>query len=148
MPKGGPRKGAGRPKGSITRVSVAARAAEAQKGLLPHEWLAKVGRGEPIEQSRWEIERDEETGKEISRKVVTEMIYPPFEIRQDCWKAAAPFLAPKLAVQTIDLNAKHSFEKATDAELDAKLASLGVLSAVTATTAEKAQAGDGEGEEE
>ena len=102
MAGGGPRKGAGRPVGSTNRVTVAAREAARETGLLPHEWLLKVSRGEPIEQKRWNIIRDD-AGQEISRELVTEIVYADFGTRMDAAKAAAPFYAPRLATQTVSV---------------------------------------------
>ena len=95
--------GSGRAKGSTQKVSRMARAAAAASGLLPHEWLLAVSRGEPIPHKRWEIKRDK-NGKEISRTLVEEILYADFPTRVDAAKAAAPFYAPKLATQTISVN--------------------------------------------
>lgn len=97
---GGKRPGAGRKKGAVTKVTAATRAAAMQTGLLPHEWLLKVARGEEIEQKRWKVKFDKQ-GNEVSRELITEMIHPDFTTRTDCAKAAAPYYAPRLAVQTI-----------------------------------------------
>lgn len=84
------------------------RIAAAESGLLPHEWLLKVSRGDGILHHRVVIKYDR-TGKEIERTVVEEVVYADFTTRVDAAKAAAPFFAPKLAVQTItpvsDMNA-------------------------------------------
>ena len=99
---GGPRKGAGRPVGAVNRVAKEAIAAAKAEGILPHEWLLNVVRGEPVEQKRWKIERDEH-GKEISRELVTELVYPDFPVRMDAAKAASPYYAPRLATQTVSV---------------------------------------------
>lgn len=100
MAVGGARPGAGRPKGRITSVSAKARAEAAESGLLPHEWLLKVSRGEPVEQKRWKIIYDKQ-GNEKSRELITEEVYADFPTRLDAAKAAAPFYAPRLAVQQV-----------------------------------------------
>ena len=120
---GGPRKGAGRPVGAVNSVTKEAIAAAKAEGILPHEWLLNIVRGEPIEQRRWKIELDE-NGKEVGRELVTELIYPDIPMRQDSAKAAAPFYAPKLASQTVDMNATMGVHKLSDEEIDAKLSVL------------------------
>lgn len=102
MAVGGARPGAGRPKGTLAKVTAKAREAAMETGLLPHEWLLKVSRGEPIEQKRWVVQYDK-TGKEKSRELITEEVYADFPTRIDAAKAAAPFYAPKLAVQTVNV---------------------------------------------
>lgn len=75
--------------------------AEAKKaGLLPHEWLLKVSRGEPIPHMQWHIKYDKK-GEEISRELVEIAVYADFATRIDAAKAAAPFFAPKLAPQPV-----------------------------------------------
>lgn len=107
MPVGGARPGAGRPKGSKQKVTAQAREAAMETGLLPHEWLLKVSRGEPIEQKRWVIVYDK-NGKEKSRELVTDEVYADFPTRIDAAKAAAPFYAPKLAVQQVNVKGGDS----------------------------------------
>ena len=102
MAKGGRQPGAGRPKGAISKVSAAEARAAAESGLLPHEWLLKVSRGEGIEHTRWNITRDED-GNEISRELVSEIVYAEFPIRIDAAKAASPFYAAKLTAQAISI---------------------------------------------
>lgn len=102
MPVGGARPGAGRPKGRTNSVSAEARKAAAASGLLPHEWLLKVSRGEPIEQKRWVVVYDKD-GKEKSRELVTEEVYADLPTRIDAAKAAAPYYAPRLAVQNVSV---------------------------------------------
>lgn len=100
MARGGARPGGGRPKGSLAKVTAKAREAAMETGLLPHEWLLKVSRGEPVEQKRWKIIYDKQ-GNEKSRELITEEVYADFPTRLDAAKAAAPFYAPKLAVQQV-----------------------------------------------
>jgi len=73
-----------------------------ETGLLPHEWLLKVSRGEPIQQKRWKDIVDED-GAVIDRELVEDTLYPTFDIRMDAAKAAAPFYAPRLATQTVSV---------------------------------------------
>jgi len=99
---GGPGRGGGRKPGSVNRLAKDAIVAAKATGVLPHEWLLSVARGEPIAHKRWDIKRDE-NGKEISRELVDEVIYPDFPVRMDAAKSAAPFYAPRLATQTVSV---------------------------------------------
>lgn len=100
MARGGAQPGSGRPKGAVSKVTAKAKLVAMETGLLPHEWLLKVSRGEPIEQKRWKITYDAK-GNEKSRELITEEVYADFPTRIDAAKAAAPFYAPKLAVQQV-----------------------------------------------
>lgn len=102
MAVGGARPGSGRKKGTLAIVTAKARGAAMLTGLLPHEWLLKVSRGEPVLQRSWRIKTDK-NGKELSRVLVEEQFYADFPMRVDAAKAAAPFYAPKLAVQNISV---------------------------------------------
>ena len=102
MAVGGPRPGSGRPKGSVTKVTAKAREAAAETGLLPHEWLLKVSRGEGIKQKRWVVKYDAK-GNEKSRDLIEEEVYADFPTRIDAAKAASPYYAPRLAVQTVSV---------------------------------------------
>jgi len=102
MAVGGARAGAGRPKGTLAKVTSKAREAAAKTGLLPHEWLLKVSRGEGIKQKRWVVKYDAK-GVEKSRDLIEEEVYADFPTRIDAAKAASPFYAPRLAVQTVSV---------------------------------------------
>ena len=91
---------AGRPKGAICKVTAGAARAAAETGLLPHEWLLKVSRGEGIEHTRWNITKDED-GNEIALELIAEVVYADFPMRIDAAKHAAPFYAAKLTAQSI-----------------------------------------------
>ena len=125
MARGGPRPNSGRPKGSLAIVTAKAREAAMATGLLPHEWLLKVSRGEPIEQKRWKVTYDK-LGNEKTRELVVEEYYADFATRVDAAKAAAPFYAPKLAAQTmtVGVNGSMGLHNLSDDELNQKLASL------------------------
>lgn len=74
----------------------------AQKsGVLPHEWLLNVMRGEPIMQKRLVEYTDGQSGITALR-VIEEPYYPPPEFRLEAAKAAAPYYAPKLAVKVVE----------------------------------------------
>jgi hypothetical protein len=102
MAVGGARAGAGRPKGTLAKVTAKAREAAAKTGLLPHEWLLKVSRGEGIKQKRWVVKYDAK-GNEKSRDLIEEEVYADFPTRIDAAKAASPYYAPRLAVQTVSV---------------------------------------------
>jgi hypothetical protein len=117
---GGARPGAGRKKGTLAKVTAKSREAAQAVGMLPHEWLLSVARGDPIEQKRWKIKYDK-SGNEVSRELITEMIYPDAAMRTDCAKAAAPYYAPRLAVQTIGVQNNSDVVAKTLKELAEKL---------------------------
>ena len=102
MAVGGARAGAGRPKGTLAKVTAKAREAAAETGLLPHEWLLQVSRGEGIKHKRWVIKYDAK-GNEKSRDLIEEEVYADFPTRIDAAKAASPYYAPRLAVQTVSV---------------------------------------------
>jgi len=102
MPAGGARPGGGRLKGRKQTVSNQAREEAAAAGLLPHEWLLKVARGEPIPHKQWKIIYDKK-GNELSRELVEVEVYADFATRIDAAKAAAPYYAPRLATQQVKL---------------------------------------------
>lgn len=109
MPRGGARPGAGKPKGTIqgpigpTTEVRNRRQAAAETGLLPHEWLLKVSRGEGIEHTYYKIEYNK-NGTVKEKKIVTELVFADFATRIDAAKAAAPYYAPKLALQQVNVN--------------------------------------------
>lgn len=135
MAQGGARPGGGRPKGAVQKITTRAREAAAETGLLPHEWLLKVSRGEPIEQKRWKVTYDK-LGNEKSRILVTEEYYADFCTRVDAAKAAAPFYAPKLAAQTVTMApVTLGVHNLSDDELNSKLSLL--MDEVAASSAPK-----------
>ena len=80
--------GAGRPPGAVSRMSREAREKAALTGELPHEFLLRIVRGEPI----FRIEVNSVTGmKEHKQEVYG------FEDRKDAAKAVAPYFAPKIS---------------------------------------------------
>ncbi len=103
MALGGARRGAGRPRGSVQKITTKAREEAMKAGLLPHEWLLKVSRGEGIVHKRWVVEYDAK-GNEKSKKLVEEEFYADFPTRIDAAKAAAPYYAPRLATQTVSIS--------------------------------------------
>ncbi|MCW6510966.1 hypothetical protein [Lichenifustis flavocetrariae] len=85
----------GRPKGAINRASKEQRERAAASGMLPHEFLLSVTRGEAI-------------GGYV----------PSFAERLEAAKAAAPFYAPKLSAVESTFVSKP-IEQMTDDELTA-----------------------------
>ena len=84
-----PRNKGGRPLGSLNKLAREARAKAAQTGLLPHEILLDIARGNPQKEC-W---TDPETGE-----IITKHLPPaPMEMRVDAAKAAAPYFAPKIS---------------------------------------------------
>ena len=102
MAGGGRQPGAGRPKGALSKVTAKAKQAAMETGLLPHEWLLKVSRGEGIKHKRWVVKYDAK-GNEKSRELIEEEVYADFPTRIDAAKAASPYYAPRLAVQTVSV---------------------------------------------
>lgn len=99
---GGARPGAGRRKGSVNSVTLESRAKAMETGLLPHEWLLSVMRGEPQKQKIL-FQTKDEAGIVISEEWIEKEYYPEFDVRVDCGKAAAPYYAPKLTFQEVDV---------------------------------------------
>jgi hypothetical protein len=117
-------------------MTLRAREAAMAAGLLPHEWLLKVSRGEPVEQKRWKVTYDK-LGNEKSHELVVEQYYADFCTRVDAAKAAAPFYAPKLAAQTVSLGVSGAvgLHNLSEEELNNKLAQL--MGEVAASTPSK-----------
>lgn len=86
----------GRQKGTPNRKNAETIARATEAGMLPHEFLAAIARGEMI--------GDHE---------------PTFEERMDAAKAAAPFFAPKLASTQVTASITRSHEDMLD-ELDSE----------------------------
>lgn len=114
----------GRPKGVRTKIATQAKLEAAQAGLLPHEWLLKVARGEPVPHTKWKITYHAKTGVELKRELVHEEYYADFGVRIDAAKAAAPFYAPRLATQTVTVHGNLGLTKLTDDELKDELLTL------------------------
>lgn len=91
--RGGARAGAGRKRGGINAMSKAARDAAAKTGMLPHEILMRLGRGEQVPGfSAKAPEGEAKSGK----KAKAAPLVLTLEQRIDCLKASAAFYAPKL----------------------------------------------------
>jgi hypothetical protein len=118
----------GRPKGSpSTLLSLKARKEAEEQGLLPHQWLLKVARGDPIVQHKWKDVLDKR-GQIIGKELLVEDIYPDLNMRQDAAKAAAPYYAPRLATQVIKIqNPEGNLNHMTDDQLDQEILKLAGL---------------------
>jgi hypothetical protein len=101
--KGGPRPNSGRRPGSKLLMSQLSQAEAKLAGILPHEWLLKVVRGDPIEQS-YTVDVLDKKGQIIGQEVMTKTVYPDLQMRHDAAKAAAPYYAPRLATQMVTLH--------------------------------------------
>lgn len=118
MPVGGPRPNAGRKPGSKLAMSELSQAEAKLAGILPHEWLLKVVRGEPIEQN-YTVDVLDKKGNIIGQEVMTKTVYPDLPMRHDAAKAAAPYYAPRLATQVITLKGREDLlGQLSDAQLD------------------------------
>lgn len=80
-------------------------------GQLPHEFLLHVCRGEVVVEKYLDDE-----GLVQEREV-----YPDIGMRIDAAKAAAPFFAPKLSVQQVDVSASADLEHLSVDELKRRL---------------------------
>lgn len=98
----------GRPEGSTNRYTKQAIEQAKATGLLPHEILLSMARGEP----QTEFLVDSVTGK-----VVEQLVSLDIEQRKDAAKAAAPYYAPKISTVEVIRNVE-------DAELDWLIAEL------------------------
>lgn len=104
---GGPVANAGKKKGTLFSVVRESRDEAKALGLLPHEWLLKVSRGDPIPQTYYVEKRDKNGNKildengNVTGEYLVMDTYADLDTRIDCAKAAAPYYAPKLAVQVL-----------------------------------------------
>lgn len=84
-----------------------------QTGELPHEFLLRVTRGEVIEQ---QVPVLGEPGV-----FTTELLVPDLPMRIDAAKSCAPFFAPKLSVQAVDVSGIGDLQDLNHDELQARL---------------------------
>ena len=106
------------------RVRELAGHAAAQR-IMPHEFLAAISAGEPIEQ-RYFVDILDSAGNITGRMLKTETIYPDLPTRIAAAKFAAPYFAPKLAAQAIEVKtAGNEFDGMSDDQIDAELKRLG-----------------------
>jgi hypothetical protein len=108
-----------------------ARNAAMASGILPHEFLLAVARGERIKQL---VPVGTQTIDGVEEQLFAERwLVPDFEKRMDAAKAAAPYYAPKIS--TVEV-----ITGVSDDELDAIIASAAAEAGVSIGN-------DGEGEE-
>ncbi len=118
----------GRPEGSTNRYTKEAIERAQQTGLLPHEILLDMARGNPQQ----EIQVDPSTGATVARWVSLDI-----EQRKDAAKAAAPYYAPKISTVEVIKNVD-------DAELDFIIAELAAQTGLVAGAGGEAEEGDEE----
>lgn len=126
--QGGAGRGQGRKPGSTNRISKEAREKARLTGLLPHEILLSMARGEPQE----EVEVDPDSGS-IKKKLVGISV----ERRLDAAKAAAPYYAPKIS--TVEV-----ISGVGDHDLDQLIAQLASEAGVGVGTGGEGQTGEDE----
>lgn len=114
----------GMPK-SIKQVMRDLAKAEAKlSGILPHEFLLNIVRGEPIVQ-RYAIDIKDDYGVVVEQKIYEKEVYPTMEARTEAAKAAAPYFAPRLATQVVTIRGREDvLNNLTDEQLDSLIASL------------------------
>lgn len=125
-----PRNKGGRPEGSTNRYTREAIEKARATGLLPHEILLSMARGEPQQ----EITIDPVTGKHVVNYVALDV-----EQRKDAAKAAAPYYAPKISTVEVIRNVD-------DAELDFLIKELAAQTGLVAGAggeAEESEEADG-----
>lgn len=120
----------GRPEGSTNRYTREAIEKARQTGLLPHEILLSMARGEP------QVEYDVDP---ISGRTVERLVPLDIEQRKDAAKAAAPYYAPKISTVEVIKNVD-------DAELDFIIAELAAQTGISVgTSGEAAEDTQGDG---
>lgn len=106
-----------------------ARRAAAPRGMEPHEFLAAIARGDPIEQVITTPIIDRDTGVITGYRHDAQDVYPDLELRIDAAKAAAPYYAPRLtplgvAPSLRDGASGDRFRQLSDHELNAAISLL------------------------
>lgn len=97
----------GRPLGSRNRLSRDAVERAQETGLLPHEILLGIGRGE------MQIER---SVNPVTGEITEHKIFPTLDTRITCLNMCAPFYAPKMA-QVQHKGVQKSADQVSDDEL-------------------------------
>lgn len=122
--RGGARPGSGPKPGYKKTMTELSRIEAKLEGILPHEWLLKVVRGDPILQ-RYVVDVVDKQGAVIGQEVHEKEVYPDIAMRHDAAKAAAPYYAPRLATQVITLRGREDvINSLTDEQLDAAIEQL------------------------
>jgi len=128
--RGGRREGAGRKKDSHNRLAIEAREKAQATGLLPHEILLSMARGEP--QTVYTPGAD--------GKVTEQLVALGIEERKDAAKAAAPYYAPKIS--TVEV-----ITGVGDDELDAIIKGAAAAAGVSISIGGEGEAGGDEAEQ-
>lgn len=118
----------GRPEGSLNKLTREARQRAMDTGLLPHEILLSIARGEIQTEQYW----DAASGEVLTRKIAVEMT-----MRVDAAKAAAPYYAPKMS--TVEI-----LKTGSDDELDRLIAELAAEAGFTSGTTGEGETGSAE----
>lgn len=99
---GGAQAGAGRPRGATTRLQAKAIEQAARSGLLPHEILLDMARGNPQKLRKVREEPNPDDPDFPVVVVEEEWVTVSVDDQRDAAKAAAPYYAPKLStVETV-----------------------------------------------
>lgn len=132
MPRGGPRPGSGAKPGVKRAMTELAKAEAKMTGILPHEWLLQVMRGEPIRQARVRTILNKQ-GEAIGQEVEMYDHYPDIAMRADAAKAAAPYYAPRLATQVVTIRGREDLlNSMTDSELEKQIKALEITPSMMA----------------
>lgn len=127
-----PKNKGGRPPGATNRLAMEARQRAQETGLLPHEILLSIARGEPQPVYHF----NPATGK----TEMAGMVDIDVEQRKDAAKAAAPYFAPKIS--TVEV-----IRGVNDDELDTIIAELAAQTGIGLGTGGEGEEGeDQEGE--
>lgn len=84
-----------------------------QSGELPHEFLLRVSRGEVID-----IQKRDPDDPTL---FYTEQVVPDLAMRIDAAKASAPYFAPKLSIQQVDVSGMSELQDLSVDELSSRL---------------------------
>jgi hypothetical protein len=101
------------------RLSKAAEESARALGVLPHEFLHRIAAGLGIPQKRVTSVPDGRGG--YRDEVVEETAWPSLPMRIDAAKAAAPYYAPRLTSQQVDIKATLDPTNLSDEELRRQL---------------------------
>lgn len=124
MPRGGYRPNSGGKKGVKRAMTELAQAEAKMTGMLPHEWLLHVMRGEPIQQA-FVKNVVNKSGLVIGEEVEIREVYPDLSMRHDAAKAAAPYYAPRLATQVVTIRGREDLlNNLTDTQLEEQIKAL------------------------
>lgn len=105
-----PQPGTSKNKASMAKFSADEIIAARKKGMLPHEWLLAVMRGEHVSHHAYNADTGE---------IVEIVVLPTFQDRIDAAKTVAPYFAPRLSNHVVKTPpSAPPYEELSDAELD------------------------------